>query len=248
MSPAWRDPLKALGEKDILCRWDNVVGKSGIAFRINNTIAHLLLLGSSQNKLSSLRRLLEKLSTLHYHIRTIIRIAWSRRLSPFREGQFSVVSVSAVRGDIFIKFFPQKDLPIVFFRGSRWRLIGIQTATGAAESESGRRGNILKKGTALELSVKTKFHAECALLAYHLQHPKINPYRYFGGSKLSCHGCGTLFSSFNLVAESSGLPQFFRKGSHNKTYLRWPWPSLLSQEQRMRLLPTDLSLDKKRND
>ena len=56
-----------------------------------------------------------------------------------------------------------------------------------------------------------------------------NPYHYFGGSKLSCHGCATLFSSFNLVAESfllhQGLPQ------QNLCHLRWPCPSLLSLEQ-----------------
>jgi hypothetical protein len=101
----------------------------------------------------------------------------------------------------------------------------------------------MKKGTVPELSMQVNVHAESTLLAYHLQHPQINPYHYFGGSKLSCHGCGTLFSSFNLVAESFGLPQFFTKGCHNKIYLQWPCPSLLSQEQRMRLRPADPSLD-----
>ena len=85
-----------------------------------------------------------------------------------------------------------------------------------------------------ELSMKANVHAEATLLAYHLQHPKINPYQYFGGSKLGCHGCSTLFSSFNRVAEFFGLPQFFTKGCHNKIYLHWPCPSLLSPEQRMR--------------
>jgi hypothetical protein len=86
-------------------------------------------------------------------------------------------------------------------------------------------------------------YAESTLLAYHLQHPQIIPYRYFGGSKLSCHGCATLFSSFNRVAEIRDLPQFFTRSSHNKIYLRWPCPSLLSQEQQKRLQPGTLSLD-----
>ena len=108
--------------------------------------------------------------------------------------------------------------------------------------EKAKNGGIeLKKGT--KLSMKAKVHTESTLLAYHLQHPNTNSYRYFGGSKLSCHGCATLFNSFNLVAESFHLPQFFTKGFHNKIYLRWPCPSLLSLEQSKRLQPGTPSLD-----
>jgi OTT_1508-like deaminase len=107
--------------------------------------------------------------------------------------------------------------------------------------KAANEGIELKKGT--ELSMRVHIHAEATLLAYHLQHPQINPYRYFGGSKLSCHGCATLFSSFNLVAESFHLPQYFTKGCHNKIYIRWPCPSLLSPEQQMQLRPGAPSLD-----
>jgi hypothetical protein len=44
MSLGWRDRLKAVGDEDILARWDNTIRKSGLAFRIYDTIAHLLLL------------------------------------------------------------------------------------------------------------------------------------------------------------------------------------------------------------
>jgi hypothetical protein len=76
----------------------------------------------------------------------------------------------------------------------------------------------------------------------YLQNPEIRPYRYFGGSKLSCHGCGILFASFNSVAASLGHSTFFTKGCHDKIYLRWPYPSLLSQEQLKQLQPNALRL------
>jgi len=98
------------------------------------------------------------------------------------------------------------------------------------------------KGRVPELSMDVTVHAECTLLAYHLRHSETKPYHYFGGSKLSCHGCATFFNSFNLVAESFGHPQFFTKGCHNKIYLRWPYP-LLSQEQRIRLQGNEPALD-----
>ena len=102
----------------------------------------------------------------------------------------------------------------------------------------------MKTGDHRELLLtKINVHAECSLLAYHLQHPSILPYHYFGGSKLSCHGCGTFFSAFNNIAKSFGNQQFFTKGCHNKLYLRWPCPSLLSPVQQKQLKPGARSLD-----
>jgi hypothetical protein len=247
MSLGWRDRLKDVGDEDILTRWDNTIRKSGLAFRIDDTIAHLLLLYVDQNRILSLRRLLEKLFTLHHHIRTITRIAWSRRLSSFLKGQFNVVSVPAARGDISIKFSQQNVLPIIFpeekLAELNVKITVYNELLNRLQAKADNEEIDMKKGTVPGLSMQVNVHAESTLLAYHLQHPQINPYHYFGGSKLSCHGCGTLFSSFNLVAESFGLPQFFTKGCYNKIYLQWPCPSLLSQEQRMRLRPADPSLD-----
>jgi len=52
--------------------------------------------------------------------------------------------------------------------------------------------------------MKANVHADSStLLAYHLQHPEINPYRYFGGPTLSCHGCGHFVTvSFNLSLQN----------------------------------------------
>ncbi|KIK01195.1 hypothetical protein K443DRAFT_578331 [Laccaria amethystina LaAM-08-1] len=222
MSAVWRDCLNAAGSEDILTRWDNLI----YADRIRKL---------------SLRRLLKKLFTLHHHIRTITRIAWSRRLSPFLEGQFDVVSVPAARGDISITFSQQDVLPVIFPLGEQKELLVCDELLKRLREKATNEGIELKNGT--KLSMKTVVHAESTLLAYHLQHLDINPYHYFGGSKLSCHGCATLFSSFNLVAESFHHPQFFTKGCHNKIYLRWSCPSLLPLEQSKRLQPGTPSLD-----
>lgn len=241
MSLGWRDHLNAAGNEDILTRWDNLIRESGLTFRIYEAIPHVLLLDADRNRKLSLRRLLKKLFTLHHYIRTITRIAWSRRLSPFLEGQFDVVSVPAARGDISITFSQQDVLPVIFPPGERKELPVCDELLKRPQEKAKNEGIELKKGT--KLSMKADVHAEFTLLAYHLQHPNINPYHYFGGSKLSCYGCATLFSSFNLVAESFHLPQFFTKGCHNKIYLRWPCPSLLSLEQSKRLQPGTPSLD-----
>jgi hypothetical protein len=247
MSQGWRNELKAVGGKDILTRWDNLIRASGLTFCIYGTTPQLLFLDADQNTILSLRWLLAKLFTLHHHIRTITRIAWSRRLSPFLTGQFNVVSVPAVHGDISIKFSQQNILPVIFPPGQRVERDVELSVYGELlknlQTKADDEGIEMKKGSVPVLSMKVSVHAESTLLAYHLQHPQLKPYPYFGGSKLSCYGCSTLFSSFNLVAESFGLPQFFTRGCHNKIDLRWPCPPLLSYAQQMRLQPKDLSLN-----
>lgn len=157
-----------------------------------------------------------------------------------------MVPVPAAHGDIHLKFSPQKVLPIIFPPGKpaeqNVKREVYDELLKRLQAKAVKEEIYMKEGTVQELSIQANFHAECSLLAYHLQHPEIKPYRYLGGSKLSCHGCGIFFSSFNDIAESLDLPQFFTRGCHN-IYLRWPCPSLLSQAQRMQLRPKDLSLD-----
>jgi hypothetical protein len=231
LSLAWRNHLKAVGDKDILVRWDHLIRSTGL----------------DQNGILSLRRFLQKLFTLNHHIHTITRIAWSRRLSPLLGGQFNVVSVPAARGDISIKFAQQNIIPVIFppreLAERNIKLKVYDELLKRLRKQASKEGIEMKEKTVPELSMKVNVHAEFTLLAYHLQHPEIHPYRYFGGSKLSCHGCGTLFTSFNLVAESFSLPQFFTRGCHNKIYLRWPCHSLLSPEQQIRSRHKDSSLD-----
>jgi hypothetical protein len=40
MRQRWRNRLKAVGDEDILTHWDNLIRKSGLAFRIYDNIAH----------------------------------------------------------------------------------------------------------------------------------------------------------------------------------------------------------------
>ena len=97
------------------------------------------------------------------------------------------------------------------------------------QAKASREGIEMKTKKGLRLD-NINVHAEFSLLTYHIRHPEINPYRYFGGSKLSCHAYGILFRSCNGVADSLNLPQapFLTKGCHDKIYLRWPYPSLQS--------------------
>jgi len=213
-------------------------------------LTHLLFLVVKKNRHLSLRRCLQKLFTLHHHIRSILRIAWSTRLSPFLEGQFDIIPVPAALGDISIQFSQQQVLHVAFpledKTSQNVRKMVYDQLLDRLQTKAENEGIELKTkiGGLRELSLtKINVHAECSLLAYHLQNPTVHPYYYFGGSKLSCHACGTFFSAFNNIAESFGHPQFFTRGCHNKLYLRWPCPSLLSPVQQKWLKTDARSLD-----
>jgi len=232
MSCAWKQRLETVEDNDLLTRWDNLTGKFDPTSPIDDTIAHLLFLAVKQNRNLSLRRFLQKMFTLHNHIRTILRITWSRRFSSFLEGEFNVVLVPAAHGDTLVKFSQQKVLHIAFPPEDKTPQNIKQMVYNELLSRVQAKADIqkieMKKEEELSLT-HINVHAECSLLAYHIQHPEIIPYRYFGGSKLSCHGCSVFFSSFNGLATSSDNGQFFTKGCNDKIYLRWPCPSLLSQ-------------------
>ena len=72
MSNDWRKRLQAVEDENVLTRWDDLTGKSGLAARIYDTIAHLLFLVVKKNKKLSLRRFLKKVSSLQYHIQSIL--------------------------------------------------------------------------------------------------------------------------------------------------------------------------------
>ncbi|KIM39079.1 hypothetical protein M413DRAFT_19880 [Hebeloma cylindrosporum] len=159
----------------------------------------------------TVRRFLQKMLILHQHIRAILRIAWSTRLSPFLKGTFNIVPVPPTLRKLSVEFTPEKVFSVTF-------------------SQQGK--------------LNTNVHAECRLLAYHHQRPEIQPYRYFGGSKLSCHGCATFFRAFNDSAKIfDHLPQYYTKGCSDTIYLRWVFPSLLLEEEGKRLSPGTLSFD-----
>ena len=70
--------LKVVGDVNIVTRWDHLFVRLASHFEFVFT-AHRLLLdtkfNAAQTRILSLQRLLEKLFTLHRHIRTITRIA-----------------------------------------------------------------------------------------------------------------------------------------------------------------------------
>ena len=213
-------------------------------------IAHLLFLVVKKNRNLSLRQLLQKMFTFHHHIRSILRIAWTTRFSPFLEGHFEIVSVPAAPNDISIQFSQKQVIHAAFppenTTAQNVRKMVYDQLLDQFQLKAKNEGIDLKMktGNHPELSLKKiNVHAECSLLAYHLQNPEIYPYHYFGGSKLSCYACDTFFSAFNSVAQSFGHPKFYTRGCHNKLSLRWPSPSLLSQAQQERLKADDRSLD-----
>lgn len=179
-----------------------------------------------------MRRLFDKLFTIHHHIRTISRIAWSHRLSPVLTGTFRVVAVPPARTNLSIKFSHQDVSSIILPPGDRTnkdRKVAVCTKLLKQIQEKAEEQEIdFTNETVPEVSLsQVHIHAEANLLAFHLQYANhIHPYSYFGGSKLSCHSCATLFSSFNHVAESFQCSQYFTKGCHDKIYLRWACPSL----------------------
>jgi hypothetical protein len=209
LSVNWKKHLGAVEEDGLLTRWDNLTFKSGVVCPIY-VIAHLLFLAVKKNRHLSLRRFLQKLITLYHHIRTILRIAWSKRLTPFLNGQINVVPVPGACGDISIKFSRPKVIHAAFVEVRVTENVkqGVCTVLLNRLLEKAKKEGIemkMKKDVP-ELSLsRVNVHAESSLLAYHLQNPEIHPYRYFGGSKLSCHGCGIFFNSFNSVAASFGL-------------------------------------------
>jgi hypothetical protein len=77
LSVNWKKHLGAVEESEVglLTQWDNLTCKSGLVSPIYDTRAHLLFLVVKKNRHLSLRRFLQKLFTLHHHIRTILRIA-----------------------------------------------------------------------------------------------------------------------------------------------------------------------------
>jgi len=141
-----------------------------------------------------------------------------------------VVPVPAAQGDIHLEFSTQQVLHIAFptveeiqdIHTTLYNKI-LDGLRAKAAKEGIEMGTGTESAPGLSLT-QINIHAESSLLVYHLQQPEIHPYRYFGGSKLSCHGCGLLFSSFNAVADSFHLSQHFTRGSHDKIYLRWPFP------------------------
>ena len=92
--------LEGEEETNMVTLWDNLLACLASHFKSIFTARCLLLdtkFHAAQSRILSLQRLLEK--PFHHHIRTITRIAWSRRHSQFLERKFQVVLVPANQHD-----------------------------------------------------------------------------------------------------------------------------------------------------
>jgi hypothetical protein len=85
-----------------------------------------------------------------------------------------VVSVPAGHGDVAVKFSRQNVLPVIFPPGEPAEQAVYDELLKRLQTKANNEGIELKNGT--ELSMRAQHvHAECTLLAYHLQHPQIDP-------------------------------------------------------------------------
>jgi len=143
----------------------------------------------------------------------------------YLEGEFKVVSVPPVH---ILKFLIRMSPPSFFLREIRPQRSGEQQVTEAvAEKKLVDKESISRERAAPEVSMTVKIHAETNLLAYHLQRPHTNLYRYFGGSKLSFQACATVASFPTSSTLHQRLPRqnpfmmvlYFPVAIHGTTYI-----------------------------
>lgn len=78
-------------------------------------------------------------------------------------------------------------------------------------------------------AISIPVHPECALLAYHLEHPAHHPCECIGTSKRICFACRIYFTAYKTVAEGLGLPSFELTAKndleeHHQVELPWAYP------------------------
>ena len=174
-------------------------------------------LGSS-NQPCRLKRAIEKLSTIHLQVGTLLRFAFSRRmrfLLSDRTLQITPVKVKASK--------KKRSLPST---EPEWRTVlqgvfdrlELQLEGTDEEARANEKGIFLKA-----LAQKNPIqHCECLLVAFLLRRGSIPPVSYIGVSKLSCKAC---FLWLQTVREVTGC-KFDTQGCHDKWYPKWSAPSL----------------------
>ena len=189
----------------------------------------------------SLRRYLEKMFTLQEHVLTLGQISVTSYLQFLIEGRFEVHYVkpcspqqlairlpeNVVRPHIVAAYTPLKvgrDPPSINGRH------GATLYNKMIEELQLKLSNVEDD---LEMSTDTlrimgRIHCECNLLAYHFQNQNIVPYDYIGVSKLSCHRCRAYFAAYDGACADGSItgPRFHTRGSHNKIYPHWIYPTL----------------------
>jgi hypothetical protein len=95
-----------------------------------------------------------------------------------------------------------------------------------------RRDEVVKRfrsehGDKTSVKVNCINHAECVLLSYHIRtRDTVQPFNYFGCSKLGCLACRLYFTAYNEAAQQFHFPTYHVRWSHGKLYPRWAAPNL----------------------
>jgi hypothetical protein len=70
-------------------------------------------------------------------------------------------------------------------------------------------------------------HAECVLLSYHIRtRDAVQPFNYFGRSKLECLAYHLYFLAYNDAAQRLQFPLYRIRGAYRKLYKGWAAPNL----------------------
>ncbi|RPA91709.1 hypothetical protein L873DRAFT_1794700 [Choiromyces venosus 120613-1] len=162
-----------------------------------------------------LRRALRKLTSLPYHIESLIGFAHSPRLRPALQYEMSIFPVPNQPRNV--------QLPTTL---GQWKSF-LEAAYGGHHPSQKAQATKLSsrfrpRDKESSVHYKCPVHCECALIQYlqvkqHNDWDNIRAFNYIGVSKLSCRACCTWIEAFN----EQGGPEFYTRGSHGKWY--WPW-------------------------
>ncbi|KDQ20253.1 hypothetical protein BOTBODRAFT_51574 [Botryobasidium botryosum FD-172 SS1] len=156
-----------------------------------------------------------KLLSLDDHVRAIIDVASSRRLSDYiRSSTFDVEVIEPyTRTNVDINpssDFVERIARSVFLDDDPEREVKVSRVVRKARDW--RR---------YDKRMTYSAHCECTLLSYHLEHSEETPLRYIGVSKLLCLACRLFIEAYNAHASTCGHRPFYYKGTHSKLCTDW---------------------------
>ncbi|KDQ13784.1 hypothetical protein BOTBODRAFT_175215 [Botryobasidium botryosum FD-172 SS1] len=171
--------------------------------------------GNTSDKAFAPHRCITKLFLFHTHVKSIISVALSQRLSAYlSNSSVEVVSVQPWVCNDIPATPTMADIDAV-----------IRAHVGATDNIDDYEAKVEVVGDGLapvplETVTRLNAHCECSLLAYHLQNPNPTPLQYIGISKL-CFACRIFLELYNRHAREFGQKPFGFKGEHGKLYTKW---------------------------
>ena len=185
---------------------------------VYSTLGQLTNNVGSSNQPCRLKRAIEKLSTIHFQVGTLLRFAFSRRMRYLLHDRTLRITRVKVKAPKKKRSFPSTE--------PEWRVVlhgvfdrlGLQLE-GTKEEARANEKEIFRKAAAQGKGIQ---HCECLLVADLIHRGSFPPVSYIGVSKLSCKAC---FLWLQAVGEVTGC-KFHTKGCHDKWYPSWSAPAL----------------------